>query len=65
MHKFINSYYYFGIWISTSSITIIIISKSKPSFWLSTSLIIVKEYFGVWICTSSIRIIIISKSKLY
>ena len=64
-HKFNKSYYYFVVWISTSSLGVIVVSKSKPSFWLSTSLltVITYYYFGVWICTSLIRIIIISKSK--
>ncbi len=35
--KFNNSYYYFGVSISTSSITVNIISKSKISFRLGTS----------------------------
>jgi hypothetical protein len=41
MHKFNNSYYNFGIWISTSSSRVIVVSKSKTSFWLATSLLTV------------------------
>ncbi len=68
MHKFNNSYYYFGIWISTSSIKIIIISKSKPSFWLSTSslrvIVVSKSKPSFWLSTSLLTVITISEFEL-